>query len=60
MHVRLGNMPEGLVEREIKEFIQNEGSRELRIMERDSLHLTFGGEVITQSGGRLGGNHIRD
>jgi hypothetical protein len=42
MHVRVCNMPEGLVEREIKEFIQNECSRELRIMGRDRLHLTFG------------------
>src|SRR5689334_804400 len=56
MHVGVGHMPEGLIEREIKEFIENERPRKLRIMVRTRRHFTS----VRGDERQVVGDYIRD
>ena len=41
MYIRLGDLPKGFVQREIKELIENERLGELRIMHGDRFHFNI-------------------
>src|SRR4030095_12294561 len=41
MYIRLGDLPKGFVQREIKELIENERLGELRIMRGDRYHFNI-------------------
>jgi hypothetical protein len=41
MYIRLGDLPKGFVQREIKELIENERLGELRIMHGDRFHINI-------------------